>query len=165
MFRVIAVVLLSASFAFAQDAPPKPCDTDEHRQFDFWIGTWDVHTAGGKHVGENEISAYRCVLLESWKGDSGSRGTSLNFIDPAAGEWTQDWVDNSGGRIVIRGGWSEGAMRLTGEHTLPNGTKRPFRGTWTPLEDGRVRQHFEEIQDEEVGWTTWFDGYYTKRKN
>jgi hypothetical protein len=166
MIRAIILVLCSASVALAQQAPAKRCATDLHRQFDFWIGTWDVHNAKGDHVGENEIASNGpCYLLEQWRGDSGSRGASLNFVNPAGGKWTQDWVDNSGGRIEIQGEWSEGAMLLIGEHTLPNGTTRPFRGTWTPLEDGRVRQHFEEIQDAEAGWATWFDGYYTKRKN
>ncbi len=166
MIRVLVFVLCSFSLAVAQQPPAKPCNTEQHRQFDFWIGKWDVHDAQGKHVGENEITrADACYLLESWRGDSGSRGMSLNFVDPATGKWTQDWVDNSGGRIEISGSWSEGALRLEGTHTLPNGTKRPFRGTWIPLEDGRVRQYFEEIADEEKGWAPWFDGYYTQRKD
>ena len=150
----------SATWAGAQDAP---CKTEKHEAFAFWVGTWDVYTADGTHVGENEISRHDCMLLERWKGKSGSRGMSLNFVDPATGKWTQDWFDNSGGRILIEGGWSDGAMRLSGEHILPNGTKRPFRGTWTPMEDGRVRQYFEEIADEKTGWATWFDAYYKKR--
>ena len=167
MIRAIVLVLCSASVALAQQAPAKKaCDTEQYRQLDFWVGTWDVHNGKGAHVGENEITvAEPCYLLESWRGDGGSRGMSLNFVDPAAGKWTQDWVDNGGGRILISGGWSDGAMRLVGEHTLPDGTKRPFRGTWTPLPDGRVRQFFEEIQDEEAGWAPWFDGFYTKRKD
>jgi len=166
MIRAIVLVLCSFSVALAQQPAAKPCDTEQHRQFDFWIGTWDVHNAKGDHVGENEISsANACYLLESWRGNSGSRGMSLNFVDAASGKWTQDWVDNSGGRIEISGSWSDGALRLTGTHTLPNGTKRPFRGTWTPLEDGRVRQFFEEVADEEKGWAPWFDGYYTKRQD
>lgn len=130
------------------------------------MGTWDVHNADGDHVGENEIrAADGCWLVEHWRGDAGGRGTSLNFVDPADGQWAQDWVDSTGGRIEIRGGWSDGAMRLTGTHTLPTGAKRRFRGTWTPLRDGRVRQHFEEISTEDGDWATWFDGYYTKRKD
>ena len=38
--------------------------------------------------------------------------------------------------------------------------RQPFRGTWTPLEDGVVRQHFEQSGDDGATWTTWFDGYY-----
>ena len=35
-----------------------------------------------------------------------------------------------------------------------------FRGTWTLLEDGRIRQHFEEFNLVAQAWQTWFDGYY-----
>ena len=39
--------------------------------------------------------------------------------------------------------------------------QHPFRGRWTPLEDGRVRQLFQQ-QDDEGVWQTWFDGYYSR---
>jgi hypothetical protein len=160
----VLAFLVSFSLALGQEeTAKKPCSTDEHKAFDFWVGVWDVSTKDGQHVGENEITSHGCMLFEDWRGDRGSHGVSLNFIDAADGMWTQDWVDNSGGRILIKGGFKDGAMRLVGEHTLPNGTKRPFRGTWTPLEDGRVRQHFEEIAEKEAGWATWFDGYYARR--
>jgi hypothetical protein len=38
-----------------------------------------------------------------------------------------------------------------------------FRGRWTPLEDGRVRQFFEE-KDQEGNWQVWFDGFYTREE-
>ena len=56
MIRSIVVVLCSFSLVAAQQPPAKPCETERHRQFDFWIGSWDVHDAQGKHVGENEIT-------------------------------------------------------------------------------------------------------------
>jgi hypothetical protein len=31
------------------------------------------------------------------------------------------------------------------------------------LPDGRVRQLFEESEDEGKTWALWFDGYYTRR--
>jgi hypothetical protein len=43
---------------------------------------------------------------------------------------------------------------------IQSGDRRPFRGTWTPLPDGIVRQHFEESSDGGETWATWFDGYY-----
>ena len=33
--------------AFAQPGPPPACETPEHRQFDFWLGEWEV-TGGPK---------------------------------------------------------------------------------------------------------------------
>jgi hypothetical protein len=50
---------------------------------------------------------------------------------------------------------------LTGHaYDIQEGHDRPFRGTWTPMEDGVVRQHFEESSNGGQTWTTWFDGYY-----
>jgi len=102
------------------------------------------------------------MLLESWNGAGGSVGWSINFIDPASGRWKQVWVDGSGGLIAIEGGLADGAMRLVGRHTYADGRVLPFRGTWTPLPDGRVRQHFEESADDGESWPTWFDGYYSR---
>jgi hypothetical protein len=37
------------------DARAGPCAAAEHRQFDFWLGDWQVRTAGGKPAGANTI--------------------------------------------------------------------------------------------------------------
>ena len=158
---LVLALLLFGGIAVAQQ-PPKACQDEVHQQFDFWVGDWQVRTADGKVVGKNSITRHRCYMLESWAGSSGSRGMSLNFVDPENGKWTQDWVDNSGGRIEIAGSWKDGSMQLEGTHTLPNGDVRPFRGTWTPLEDGRVRQYFEESTDKGKSFKPWFEGFYEK---
>jgi len=44
-----------------------PCQHQpEFRDFDFWIGEWDVATASGVHAGRDVINAVEkgCVLLE-----------------------------------------------------------------------------------------------------
>ena len=40
--------------------------------------------------------------------------------------------------------------------------KQIDRTTWTPLEDGRVRQHWESTTDGGKSWSTVFDGYYSR---
>ena len=52
-------------------------------------------------------------------------------------------------------------MRLEGtiEYVAQNRIEA-FRGTWTVLEDGRVRQLFQEFNIGTNTWQTWFDGYY-----
>ncbi len=52
MFRAVLVLLALAvaTAAFAQSRPPA-CTSAEHRQFDFWIGDWEVTGAQGKVVG------------------------------------------------------------------------------------------------------------------
>ena len=56
-------------------------------------------------------------------------------------------------------------MELQGEiHYLADKRSAPFRGTWTLLTDGRVRQFFQE-QDQSGTWQTWFEGYYSRIAN
>lgn len=147
----------------ARAAPQQGCDADAYRAFDFWLGRWDVQLTDGRRAGSNliEASADGCLIRESWTGAEGGMGFSLNFYDPAGDRWRQIWV-SAGSVIEIAGGLEDGSMQLSGEITYRStGDVRPFRGRWTPLPDGRVRQFFEEFRDEE-GWQTWFDGIYTK---
>ena len=74
--------------------PHKPGNTPEFRQFDFWAGTWDVQDADGKFAGRNSITLEErgCVLVERWKSASGGTGLSINYYDPRAKAWTQNWV-------------------------------------------------------------------------
>jgi len=144
-----------------------PCrDDPRYREFDFWLGTWEVFTVDGRRAGSNEISSAEagCLLLESWKGASGGTGTSMNFFDASANQWVQVWVSGDGTLIDIRGGLSEGSMVLVGtirDRANPDGA--PFRGTWTLLEDGRVRQFFEQAAPDGSDWTPWFEGFYLRQ--
>lgn len=143
-----------------------PCaQEDEFREFDFWIGEWEVHTADGKLAGHNRIESSQqgCVLIENWTGAGGSTGVSMNFLDKATGEWVQLWTDAGGGQIHIRGGLTGDGMLLEGQiHYVSNGTTAPFRGLWTPLPDGRVRQFFEQSNDGGKTWEPWFEGFYAR---
>jgi len=143
-----------------------PCEhEDAFRQFDFWLGDWVVHTADGRLAGENRIQRAErgCVLTEHWSGIGGSSGMSINFFDHASEEWVQVWTSADGAQIDIRGNLTDEGMRLTGRiHYVSNGTTAPFRGLWTPLPDGRVRQFFEQSNDDGETWTPWFEGFYTR---
>ncbi len=143
-----------------------PCEyQDGFRDFDFWIGEWIVHGAKGRFAGNNSIKVAEkgCLLLENWTSASGGTGMSINYLDKASDEWVQIWNDASGGQINIRGGLTDEGMLLVGHiHNVANGKTAPFRGLWTPLEDGRVRQFFEQSNDGGKTWQTWFDGYYTR---
>jgi len=144
-----------------------PCRYDlRFRQFDFWIGDWDVLSPQGTPVGENSIESTvdGCVLTENWRGADGGHGMSINYFDPVSGAWKQVWVDRGGGNITLEGRLRDGAMHLSGENRSRDGTTELIRGSWTPLPDGRVRQFFEQSKDGGETWYTWFDGYYVRRK-
>ncbi len=140
-----------------------PCRHEErYRDFDFWIGNWDVYDTAGRKAGTNTITraSEGCMLYESWTSASGSDGHSLNYVDPASDQWVQVWMGADGSLISGRGGLEGGAMRLLGEHVLKTGERRPFRMTFTPGDDGSVRQFLEESIDGGKTWSVWFDGRY-----
>jgi hypothetical protein len=75
----------------------------------------------------------------------------------------QIWNAAGGTQINYRGGLTDEGMLLVGKiHSVTNGTTLPFRGLWTLLDDGRVRQFFEQSTDGGETWTTWFEGFYTR---
>ena len=54
-------------------------------------------------------------------------------------------------------------MVLQGTSVTPRGTSLN-RITWTPNQDGTVRQHWENSRDEGATWQTVFDGLYTRKE-
>jgi hypothetical protein len=63
----------------------------------------------------------------------------------------------------MSGAWRNGSMVLEGPMFYVDDKRTTLlRGTWTPLPDGRVRQHFVESTDNGKTWNEWFDGYYKK---
>lgn len=169
---ITAIVLLSLSAASAraqsraQASAPPPCSAPEHRQFDFWLGEWDVTTPAGQAAGKNRITSVLngCVLLEEWTGTSGSTGKSFNLYDARRKRWHQTWVDGSGGLLELHGALTaDGAMVLTGEQPARSGTGTVLnRITWTPRSATEVRQLWETSTDGGTTWTTAFDGIYRK---
>ena len=145
-----------------------PCENDaSFGAFDFWVGDWVVHGPAGELAGSNTIERAQrgCVLIENWTSAGGGTGMSINYLDKASGEWVQVWHAEGGSQIHIRGGMTDEGMLLLGTlHTVANDTTVPFRGLWTPLEDGRVRQFFEQSTDGGKTWTPWFEGFYTRKE-
>ncbi len=163
---VLALGLLLALPAPAQNEKPYSCEeTSEHRQFDFWVGNWKVtDKAGEKEFGHNSISQREkgCLLLEEWRSSRAHTGTSINYYNPSDSKWHQHWVDNGATIIHTSGGIEDSSMVMRGKiYYLQSSRTAEFRGRWTPLEDGRVRQFFEE-KDSQDEWQTWFDGYYRR---
>ncbi len=144
-----------------------PCAHDEaFAAFDFWVGDWDVHDGFGVMQGTNTISRDErgCVLTEKWTSATGGTGMSINFLDRISGEWVQIWNSEGGSQIQIRGGMTDEGMLLVGTlHNVAAGATVPFRGLWTPLPDGRVRQFFEQSNDGGETWVPWFEGFYTRQ--
>jgi hypothetical protein len=64
LFVVFGAALVLPS---ALEAQTPACGDDEHRQFDFWIGSWRVETPTGQLAGYNTIErTHDCYLHESY---------------------------------------------------------------------------------------------------
>ncbi|HUL78342.1 MAG TPA: hypothetical protein VL691_13855 [Vicinamibacteria bacterium] len=145
-------------------APPAACAAPEHRAFDFWAGSWSV-TAGGRQAGRNRIERVLsgCALQEHWSGARGNLGTSLNWWDPGDRRWHQLWLDDQGMVLRLAGGTKGGAMVMEGELPGKDGKPQRQRITWTPLggaDAGKVRQLWEQSDDDGRTWSVAFDGLY-----
>lgn len=144
---------------------PVPCIAAENRQFDFWIGDWDVTNPDGKPAGTNLIKPELngCVLHEFWKGRGGFVGESFNTYDARRKVWHQTWVDGTGTLLMMDGKFEGGSMTLS-DRDMPG---KPDQNaineiSWTPNADGSVRQHWRVSADGGKTWKTSFDGKYVK---
>ncbi len=135
-----------------------PCTSTEARQFDFWLGDWDVTPNGsgpGARIARSHITAEAggCAVFEDFT-DLSYHGVSVNVFNPATQHWHQTYVDTDRARLIFEGGLVGGDMILT----MPNNADRI---AWSPLSGGRVRQHGEASTDGGQTWpTTTFDLIY-----
>jgi hypothetical protein len=163
---VAALALAAPSFAHTQTPPARPaCTSAEHRQFDFWIGEWEVRRADGQRAGTNSITREHggCALYERYTSVGGYTGSSLNIYDASRKRWHQTWTDKAGLLLELNGQFRDGSMVLSGETLGADGKSTKERISWTPRPDGTVRQLWEQSADGGATWTVAFDGIYSRR--
>ncbi len=135
------------------------------RQFDFWVGEWDVYDPGGHKAGTSVIErvANGCGLLENWTGAMGGDGKSINFYDPQAGKWFQYWIGTDGNPQRYSGEYRDGALRFAGEPSTRNGKRFVSRLTFFNLDANTVRQLSERSEDDGKTWAVGYDFKYVRR--
>jgi hypothetical protein len=176
MFLLLALLLQTAT----TPAKPFDCTAPQHREFDFWIGSWDVvpnpasapanATAPqpGRKPATNVIekSHRGCVIVENWDDGQGGTGQSFNIYDRVSKRWNQTWVDSTGGRHEYWGELKDGNMVFTGDVPLPPASRfqgrRTIRLTFFPLGADKVRQ-FSESLNIDGTWSVNYDLLYTRR--
>ena len=148
----------------------KPCaSTLENREFDFWLGEWNVETTqGGVPAGKSKIELILgdCVVLENWQSDGNPySGKSYNMYDAALKRWEQFWVDNSGGNIFFYGGLKDGVMDYwTDEIPQPTGPPLKRHLQFFRLGPDKVRQFSQGSTDGGKTWTPEYDFTYIRKK-
>jgi hypothetical protein len=195
--RILTAALLLMSTAgmatsqTGQSAPPAPvpaqtpaspapfdCTGPEYRQFDFWIGDWDVvwnpenRISGapppGAKPARNVVTKIHdgCVVFENWDDQRGGTGQSFNIFDRVTQRWHQTWVSNTGSLNQYWGELKNGRMVFVGQ--VPLGPAMRFQGRRTirlsfiPMGPDTVRQ-FSEALNSDGTWSVNYDLIYTRR--
>jgi tetratricopeptide (TPR) repeat protein len=142
-----------------------PCMySTEARQFDFWVGEWDVYNPQGRKVGSSVIQSFAagCGVLENWTDGFGGTGKSINFYDPNEHKWYQYWMGQNGSPSRYSGVYKDGAIRYIGEPYTLNGQKITPRLTFFNLDTNTVRQFAEKSDDGKI-WNTVYDFKYVRK--
>jgi len=159
----LAVAVLMPTAALCQG--PGACSSPQYRQFDFWVGDWEVFekdaTTSSAHVRVERILD-GCVLREHYEDKSGTVGESFTIYNAARKLWHQTWVTNRGRLLTIEGGQKAGSMVLAGSYYTGEGQEVRVRGTWTPTKDG-VRESAVTSTDAGKTWKPWFDLMFQPR--
>lgn len=144
-------------------APPPQvsnCTAVEYRQFDFWLGDWDVFEFGdsGRPIGRTHVDAIagNCGIHELYEQFDGLIGDSILSFDASRGLWQQTWITNRGSLMVIAGSFKDGVALLQGESHLRSGEVVLQRITWKKV-GADVRESGMMSKDHGKTWVTAFD--------
>lgn len=169
-FACTLLLIVSFFHGQTQSTATLPCSQNPvYRQFDFWIGDWDVYNLKGARAGTSHVERLldSCVVLENWtSAQAGYAGKSYNTYNSVTGKWQQYWVDNKGGITeYFDGHFEKNSMILQTSNTKqPNGSFLIQKMTFFHINDDTVRQLGENSTDGGQTWKTAFDLTY-KRKS
>jgi Protein of unknown function (DUF1579) len=165
-------VSIAVAHSSSQSTPPNPCTAVGQKQFDFWIGEWELTWPGAKAGeiarGTNNVKRILdgCVVQENFSGQDAMhlRGTSVSIFDTNAGRWKQTWVDNEGGYLDFVGEFKDGQMILQREAIGTDGTKSVQRMVWKNITANELDWSWEASRDGGKTWQVNWPIHY-KRKN
>jgi tetratricopeptide (TPR) repeat protein len=148
-----------------------PCFANaKAREFDFWVGEWDVYQTGtNRLVGQSsvQIASGGCMILENWTAIGvPNTGKSMNFVDTKTDKWEQVWVGSGriGANIFVNGEYRDSAMHFDFEQPGQNGNKLKGRFTFFNQGPNQVRQLNETSPDEGKTWSTAYHLTYIRKK-
>lgn len=163
VFAFLCVFVAAAASAAGQrNSSSAPCSAPEYRQFDFFVGDWDVFDFGAESKVKARLRVHKvlddCAIHEDYRSveAGGLHGESFSLYDAPSRRWHQSWVTNRGELILLDGGLEDGRMVLTGTVTGTAGGKSLLRGTWIPGRE-TVRETAVSSSDGGKTWTPAFD--------
>jgi hypothetical protein len=129
-------------------------DLPAERQFDFWLGDWEVTWGEGQRA-SNRIRKILDghAIQESFDGSPSLalRGMSLSAYSPRLGLWQQTWTDNEGNYWHFTGGFQDGRMLLVSDDVIEGKPVR-LRMLWYNITSDELDWNWERSDD---GGETW----------
>jgi hypothetical protein len=155
----------------AQDFPVSSALPDESRQFDFWVGEWDVNLRIRQDDGSwpdavrSKARIFPILsgkaVLELWSDErvEGIKGYSLRYFDTARDEWVL-WLNwpgpNRSGSSSLSGAFRHGRGEFYSTRTNPDGTETISRYTFSDVTPTSLRWDDAFSSD---GGDTWSHGW------
>ncbi|HEY0679246.1 MAG TPA: tetratricopeptide repeat protein [Chitinophagaceae bacterium] len=142
------------------------------RQFDFWVGEWDVFVTGTNFKAGHSLiqkASGDCMILENWTGlgPVPNNGKSMNYVNPQTNKWEQLWIGSGGsGNNVSRfydGEYKDSVMQFVYEASTPQG-KQTGRFRFFNQGTDQVRQLNETSPDGGKTWNKVYDFTYKRKK-
>lgn len=151
----------------AADAGISPCDRAEARQFDFWIGEWDLtwsDTVKGTNIITSELG--NCVIEENFTSHENKPfiGHSLSVYNARLGKWQQTWVDNNGSYLEFLGDWFDGKMTLSRETVSKDGKLIQQRMIFHDITRKSLIWDWQSSDDNGHTWKTLWTINYKRKK-
>lgn len=165
---------------------PGACAAPGFREFDFWIGEWDIRQRILQADGTwEEFDATTrvepvlggCALFERWQGTvqffwegmtepASLEGMSYRSYDPEAGEWAIWWMDERNPRIgdPNRGSFEDGIGTFYRDGRTGQGNPMTARIRFFDIEEGYFRWDLAISTDGRATWSTMWEMEQTRRE-
>lgn len=141
---------------------PPACATPEDRQFDFWVGEWDVMGTGHRAlVAESTITLADedCIVMENWRPFSSGHAHSISVYDHANRHWRQYYAGAGIAPTEYTGVLdAAGVLRFDIDGSSPR-----KRMNYQRIDANTVRQWGEQYDEATHAWTTTWDLTYRRR--
>ena len=168
---VLATLIAAPSPVASQDFPVSSSLPPEARQFDFWIGEWDVNLRIRQEDGtwpdavRSTAHIYPILngkaILELWSDErqTGIKGYSLRYFDTGRNEWVL-WLNwpgpNRSGSSSLAGTFRHGRGEFFSTSTAQDGTETISRYTFSDVTPTSLRWDDAFSTD---GGRTWTNGW------
>ena len=175
IFLFLLIIFFVKSTLAITPADSSYCNSAEARQFDFWIGNWNIDQKIIQKDGtwletkarDSVFSILKgCAIEEHWNGDvqffwAGMKepkpleGFSIRYYDTSEKKWHIKWMDNFNPKLGdgMTGNFKNGKGQFFHENTTEKGTQIS-RITFSDITENSVHWDLSLSRDNGKTWTT-----------